>query len=104
MVSDRCAFSGTAPVTGRLPFMTEIVFEPPVGIYLGKMGQTRAVGTAREAAECLVSERWPSHSGDAFEGALLTLIAASEGRKDAAEAREAFAEAAREAGSLLNAS
>jgi hypothetical protein len=81
--------------------MTEMIFEPPVGIYFGKMGQTRAVRSVQEAAECLINERWPSHSGEAFEGALLALIAASEGRKNAAQARDAFAEAAREAGILV---
>jgi hypothetical protein len=94
-------FRNRSDCRGVWSFMTEMIFDPPVGIYFGKMGQARAVGSVQEAAECLINERWPSHSGEAFEGALLTLIAASEGRKNTAQAREAFAEAAREAGILV---
>lgn len=50
------------------------------------MGQMRNARW-REAAECLMSNRLPSHSGVAFEVALLSLIAANEGRKDAAQDR-----------------
>jgi Protein of unknown function (DUF982) len=81
--------------------MANLAIEPPVGVYFGKMGRIRVVSSSREAAECLMSERWPSHTGEAIEVAILTLIAVSEGRKDAAQARQAFAEAAREAGILV---
>jgi hypothetical protein len=95
------ASGGTAEAKRRLFPMDTKNFEPPVGIYFGKMGQTCMVNSLREAAECLMSDRWPSHSGEAFEDALLTLIAVSEGRKPIARAREAFVEAAKEAGILV---
>ncbi|GLS28419.1 Protein of unknown function [Mesorhizobium albiziae] len=78
-----------------------IVFEPPVGIYLG-IGQIRVVNSLQDAAECLMSEKWPGLRGAAFEKATLILIAASAGFKNADQARQAFASAAVEAGILVD--
>jgi hypothetical protein len=82
--------------------MKRIVFEPPVGIYVGKLGRVRTINSLHDAADCLMSETWPSHRGAAFEEAILTLIAASEGCVDAARARQAFSRAAAEAGILVD--
>lgn len=82
--------------------MARIIFEPPVGIYFGKVGRIRIVNSLQDAAECLMSERWPGLRGAAFEKAILTLIAASEGCINADQARQAFANAAAEAGILVD--
>ena len=67
--------------------MDTISFEPPVGIYFGKPGQTRVVGSLGEAGECLMSDSWPDHSGVAFKKALITLIAVAEGCASANKGR-----------------
>ena len=81
--------------------MATIGFEPPVGILLGRPGQRRAVSSLREAADCLMNPDWPERGSDAFHTAFVALIAASDGLVDADKARLAFAEAAKEAGILV---
>jgi hypothetical protein len=79
---------------------TEIRFSPPVGIYFGRPGQTRIVSSLREAAECMMSGKWPDISGAAFERALRTFVDATEGRESAEQARADFVQAVRESGIL----
>ncbi len=70
----------------------------PVPIALGRLGTTRMVTSAREAAECLLSEDWPALRGEAARNARETLLAALEGNASGDEARAAFERAAQAAG------
>ncbi|ESW87693.1 MULTISPECIES: DUF982 domain-containing protein [unclassified Mesorhizobium] len=81
--------------------MLEIKFDAPVCIYFGKPGRSRMVSSVFEASYCLKSEKWPARNaplslmaGDALDGAQI-------GQITAAEAREAFIDAALEAKILV---
>lgn len=72
----------------------------PVPIQWGRIGTTRMVTSAQEAAECLLSEDWPAKGSKARFGAQATLLAALEGSASADDARAAFERAAKAAGIL----
>jgi hypothetical protein len=73
-------------------------FHPEVIILLGR--DRRNVNSLEQAAEILMSDRWPVH-GQMCERAAVMLIQALEGDATPAEARQAFREAAEEAGILI---
>jgi hypothetical protein len=82
--------------------MTSVHFHPPVSIRFGRQPRnTRNITSAREAAECLMSDRWPVRNGPALEHAARALAELENGLVSAKEARGAFLEAAREAGILV---
>ncbi len=73
-------------------------FHPEVAILLGR--DRRNVNSLEQAAEILMSDRWPVH-GRMCERAAVKLIQALEGEATPDEARQAFREAAEEAGILI---
>jgi hypothetical protein len=73
-------------------------FHPEVTILLGR--DRRNVNSLEQAAEILMSDRWPVH-GRMCERAAVKLIQALEGEATPDEARQAFREAAEEAGILI---
>ncbi len=73
-------------------------FHPEVTILLGR--DRRNVNSLEQAAEILMSNRWPVH-GRICERAAVKLIQALEGEATPDEARQAFHEAAEEAGILI---
>jgi hypothetical protein len=81
--------------------MQRTKFDRPVRIALGKSRRPRIVRTIVEAAHCLRSESWPTRDKPASRIATKALEAATTGHLTAAEAREAFADAALEAHVLV---
>ena len=75
-------------------------FDPPVGIHFGKPGKIFLVNSVEQASKCLSSEKWPSLRGSMRQLADEALLAAKTDAITVAEAREAFAHAAFEAGIL----
>lgn len=75
-------------------------FNKPVSIEFGRIGQIWNIGSAREAAERMLDERWPGH-GPTDNRARRALLEALEGKADAAKARAAFRAAAKAAGILV---
>jgi hypothetical protein len=73
-------------------------FHPQVTILLGR--DRRNVNSLEQAAETLMSDLWPVH-GRMCERAAVKLIQALEGEATPAEARQAFRDAAEEAGILI---
>jgi hypothetical protein len=73
-------------------------FHPEVAILLGR--DRRNVNSLEQAAEILMSDRWPVH-GRMCERAAVKLIQALEGEAAPDEARQAFRDAAEEAGILI---
>lgn len=76
-------------------------FHPPVRVEFGRVGQTRSVSSAREAAELLLDQRWPQPDGRKHLAARQACMAVLEGLKEARHARKAFEAAAEEADILL---
>jgi hypothetical protein len=74
-------------------------FSPEVTILLGR--DRRNVNSLEQAAEILMSDRWPVQHGRMRERAAVKLIQALEGEATQDEARQAFREAAEEAGILI---
>jgi hypothetical protein len=73
-------------------------FHPEVTILLGR--NRRNVNSFVQAAEILMSDRWPAH-GRMCERAAVKLIQALEGETTPDQARQAFRDAAEEAGILI---
>jgi hypothetical protein len=73
-------------------------FHPEVTVLLGR--DRRNVNSLEEAAEILMSDRWPVH-GRMYERAAVKLIQAIVGEATPDEARQAFRDAAEEAGILI---
>ena len=74
---------------------------PPVPIEFGRIGLIRNVTSAREAAECMLSERWPGDGGAIDRDARTALLAAMESTGEVSTARERFRTAAEAAGILV---
>ncbi|MER8367406.1 DUF982 domain-containing protein [Mesorhizobium sp. M0306] len=81
--------------------MLRIEFDVPVCIYFGKPGRSRTVSSVFEAAYCLKSEKWPARNAPLSLIATAALDGAQIGQITAAEAREAFVNAAWEARILV---
>ena len=75
--------------------MDEKVFDSPVVLELGAVGRYREIGTAREAAECLMTV-WPLNRGPRHKDAVETCLKVLEGYRSTADAREALVAAAEE--------
>jgi hypothetical protein len=80
--------------------MRRIEFDKPVRINFGRPRRSRTVSTVREAVQCLKSENWPDKGGLRQRMATKALSCAITGHITPAEAREAFTDAALEAGVL----
>jgi hypothetical protein len=80
--------------------MRRIEFDKPVKINFGRPRRSRTVSSVREAVHCLKSENWPAKSGPCRRMATKALGGVSSGHITPAEAREAFTDAALEAGIL----
>lgn len=80
--------------------MRRIEFDKPVRIDFGRPRRPRKVSTVREAVHCLKSENWPAKGGPCQRMAAKALNCVSTGHITPAEAREAFTDAALEAGIL----
>lgn len=80
--------------------MRRIEFDKPVRVNFGRPRGSRTVSTVGEAVNCLQSENWPAKSGPCRGMAAKALDCVSAGHITPAEAREAFADAALEAGIL----
>lgn len=72
----------------------------PVVVSLGEPATETVVDTTQAAAWSLI-EDWPLDDGVALDRALLVCAAVDAGKRKPEEARQAFVEAAREAGILL---
>jgi hypothetical protein len=81
--------------------MPRIEFDVPVCIYFGKPGRSRIVSSVFEAAYCLRSEKWPERDSPLSLMAADVLDRARIGQTTAAQAREAFTDAAWEANILV---
>jgi Protein of unknown function (DUF982) len=66
-----------------------------------RVGTRRNVGSVQEAAECLVSSHWPQPRGARHREAATACLQALAGEIAPGVARQAFMEAAREAGILI---
>jgi hypothetical protein len=77
--------------------MANVLFPAPVAINFGEPGETVLIGSVHEAAECLLSSKWPRTDGPIYEMATRAIRGASEGVVTPLEARRAFADAALEA-------
>jgi hypothetical protein len=77
-------------------------FDQAVRVHGRRAGQVRNIGSAREAAEWLLYE-WPTHTIDTARAraARKACLEVLEGQRAAAAARQAFREAAEEAGILI---
>jgi len=71
-------------------------WEEPLTFETNKLGKYWTVTSTAEAARALM-DKWPVDSGEAFETALRTCLAAMEGTETPDAAREAFLKAADEA-------
>ncbi len=80
--------------------MRRFEFDKPVKINFGRPRGSRTVSTVLEAANCLQSESWPARGGPCRGMAAKALDCVSTGHITPAEAREAFTDAALEAGVL----
>ncbi|MBB6489008.1 DUF982 domain-containing protein [Rhizobium lusitanum] len=69
----------------------------PVIVELGGIGRFAIITNALDAANCM-SEEWPAEGGPVADEAVLVCLDAVLGKVSAEESREAFLEAAREAG------
>lgn len=75
-------------------------FQRPVNIAFGK-GATVVVDNTRQAADLLLSE-WPARRGPRHRDAVDACLKVLDGHRSTVDAREAFIEAAQEAGILAN--
>lgn len=80
--------------------MNEGRWEEPVTFETSELGKYWTVTSTAEAARALM-ERWPVDTGEALEKARETCLAVLEGKKNPAEARQAFIDAADEAGVFI---
>lgn len=80
--------------------MNEGSWEEPITFETMKLGQYRTITSAAEAAHVLVTQ-WPFRTGRAYRKAQKTCIAVLEGDAEPAAAREAFLNAAEEAGVFI---
>lgn len=80
--------------------MRRIEFDKPVRIDFGKPRRPQTISTVLEAVHCLRSENWPDKGGLCLRMAATALNCVSTGHITPAEAREAFTDAALEAGIL----
>ncbi|MGZ9723309.1 DUF982 domain-containing protein [Rhizobium miluonense] len=69
----------------------------PVIVELGGISRFAIITNALDAANCM-SEKWPAEGGPVADAAVLVCLDAVLGKVSAEESREAFLEAAREAG------
>ncbi|PSJ63575.1 DUF982 domain-containing protein [Pseudaminobacter soli (ex Li et al. 2025)] len=76
-------------------------FDKPVPISLGITGDVYNVSNARQAAEILLN-RWPTAGSIKHRDARYACLQVLQGLKKPEVAREAFVEAAREAGILFD--
>ncbi len=72
----------------------------PVIISIGEPPEESAVETTQGAAWAMI-EDWPLEDGTALDRALAVCAAVDAGKKKPEDARQAFVEAAREAGILV---
>lgn len=70
----------------------------PVPVMVGRIGTTRLVSSAREAAECMLDASWPDKHSSADRCAREVLLEALAGRASGEETRAAFEAAAKVAG------
>lgn len=77
--------------------MEDKPFDPPVDIEIG--GEARSVASLAEAQRLLMDTGWPVH-GPRHEDAVDACLKVVDGHRSVADARSAFAHAAREAGIL----
>ncbi len=75
-------------------------FDKPVVVELGHVGKYREIGSAQEAAECLMTV-WPMNRGPRHRDAVDTCLKVLEGYRSPADARQALIEAARESDVLV---
>jgi hypothetical protein len=76
-------------------------FDQAVQVHRRRAGQVRNIGSAREAAEWLLYE-WPQKvDTERAKAARKACLEVLEGQRKAAAARQAFREAAEEAGILI---
>lgn len=80
--------------------MRRIEFDKPVMIDFGRPRRSQTVSTVLEAVHCLNSKNWPAKGGPSLRMATKALNSVSTGHITPAEAREAFTDAALEAGIL----
>lgn len=71
-------------------------WEEPITFETHKLGKYWTVTSTAEAARALM-DKWPVGSGEAYEAALRSCLAAMEGEETPDVAREAFLKAAEEA-------
>jgi len=76
--------------------MDDSSWEEPITFETNRLGKYWTVTSTAEAARALM-ERWPVDTGEAYEAALRTCLAAMEGRETPDDARGAFLKAAEEA-------
>ena len=77
------------------------IFDQAVKVHGARAGQVQHIGSARRAAEWLLNE-WPTEIDTAKQrAARKACLEALEGQREAAAARNAFREAAQEAGILI---
>lgn len=76
-------------------------FQRPVFVSFGVEGEELAVRNTRQAAELLLT-RWPSRRGPRHRDAVDACLKVLDGHRSTVDARDAFIEAAEEAGVLAN--
>ncbi|WP_149762223.1 DUF982 domain-containing protein [Neomesorhizobium albiziae] len=79
--------------------MQDATFQQPVHIAFGRPAPVLSITTTQEAARHLLGSQWPE--GPMREIAALALVGVSSGDVTTDEAREAFVDAAIEAGVLI---
>jgi hypothetical protein len=87
-------------MSGVQPRMKTKVFPSPVPIRFGKIGLIHSVATVEEAAKLLRDPRWPN-KGRVNLRARMACLEAANGLGTCHDAWEAFVQAARVAGVLL---
>jgi hypothetical protein len=76
-------------------------WKKPVTVLIGEPPVETPVETTQSAAWAMI-EDWPLEDGTALDRALAVCAAVDAGRRKPEDARQAFVEAAREAGVLVN--
>ena len=77
-------------------------WKTPVVVSVGEPPQETVIETTQGAAWAMI-EDWPSEDGTLLDRALEICAAVDSGKKKPEDARQAFVEAAREAGILIRA-
>jgi hypothetical protein len=75
-------------------------WKTPVVVLIGEPPEETVIGTTQAAAWAMI-EDWPVEDGAALDRALLVFAAVDAGKRKPEEARQAFFEAASEAGVLV---